>query len=64
MNLTKKGNINKKPPKTDILAAIILGFGLIFAIIPILLSSLIVKENLLVVFFDKMDSFWRSRGWE
>lgn len=57
-------NIKQKPPKTDIFAAILFGFGISFAFFPFLITSLIVKENLFLMVFDKMDGFWRSRGWK
>jgi hypothetical protein len=49
--------------KLDVVASILLGIGLALGIIPILIASLTIKQDLMLVIFDKMDLYWRSRGW-
>lgn len=49
--------------KLDVVASTLLGIGLALGIIPILIANLIIKQNLMLVIFDKMDLYWRSRGW-
>ena len=45
----------------DKIAGAFLGIGLFMAFIPILLASLLVRENLFLILMDKMDEFWKSR---
>jgi hypothetical protein len=54
---------NTETPTADIFAAILIGIGLSMGVIPIALASLLVKENLLLVIWDRMDGYWRERGW-
>lgn len=54
-------NAQKKP--MDVVAAILFGMGLGMGFIPILIASLMVKRNLMLECFNRMNDFWRSRGW-
>ena len=54
----------KWPKVRDIAASILFGLGLGMGFIPILIASLLIKENLFLECFDRMDGFWRDRGWK
>lgn len=45
-------------------AGIFFGIGLGVGFIPILIASLLIKENLFLECFDRMDGFWREQGWK
>lgn len=45
----------------DRTAGILFGIGLALGFLPILLASMLVKENLFVVCIDCMDTFWEGR---
>ena len=47
--------------KKDAVAGALLGVGLAFGFIPILIACLLTKTNLFVVVIDRMDDFWKSR---
>lgn len=50
--------------KIDLIAASLFGIGLAFGIVPIAIASILVRENLFKVCMDRMDYYWRERGWE
>lgn len=52
---------HNKPSTRDVIAGVLFGVGIAFGFIPILLASLLVRENLFLEVFDRMDNFWKSR---
>jgi len=59
----REEKVAKRNP-ADIAASILFGLGMAMGFLPIALASLIVKQNLFTECFDRMDGFWRSRGWK
>lgn len=45
----------------DVVAGGLFGVGLAMGVLPILVASLLVRQNLFVVAIDRMDGFWKER---
>lgn len=63
LNDAETGAELKAKKRVDVVAATLFGIGLGIGLLPIALASLIVKQNLFTECLERMDEFWRSRGW-
>lgn len=52
----------KWPRVRGIAARLFFGIGLGIGFIPILIASLLIKENLFLECIDRMDGFWIDKG--
>lgn len=62
MNMQDDASSNRS--NVDLVAGVLVGIGLAMGSIPIIIASLLVKRNLFLVIWNRMDEFWRTRGWD
>lgn len=64
MNINMKDEASNNRSNVDLVAGVLVGIGLAMGSVPILIASLLVRQNLFLVIWNRMDEFWRARGWD